>query len=151
MSDASISFTDGTGAATLVCDYPGTPAARFTNWVPKTMPYGDSVPRLSDHAIIFVEEGTDYGASFTFEGIPVKSLASGANMVAVADRLIAWLTKGGTCSITTGGPASVTYASCGLWPSAAPSLQLSDKANLLYSLSLQVVNRSAARMDCVYA
>lgn len=150
MSDASITFNDGS-SATLVCDYPGTAAARFSNWTPMTRPAGDSVNRLSDAAIVMFVERTDYGASFTFEGIPVKSLATSANMVAVADRLIAWLMQGGTCSITTGGPASVTYASCGLWPGSSPSLQLTDKANLLYSLSLQVVNRSATRMDCVYA
>lgn len=151
MSDASIAFTDGTGTATLVCDYPGTPAARFASWVPMTRPVGDSVNRLSDAAVVMFVERTDFGASFTFENLPVKSLATGANMVAVADRLIAWLLQGGTCAVTTGGPASVMYGSCGLWPGASPALQLSDKANLLYTLTLQLVNRAAARMDAVYA
>lgn len=148
---ASITFTDGTGAATLMNDYPA-PADRFSGWTPMTRPVGDAVTRLGDGALVMFVERTDYGASFSLEGIPVKASSGGTNLVAVADRLVAWLLQGGTCSVTTNDSLGSTYATCGLWPGSTPTLQLSDKRNLLYTLSLQLVNRagSPVRMDAVY-
>ena len=148
---ASIAFTDGIGAATLVNNFPA-PGDRFANWTPITRPYGDSVSRLSDGAITMFVTRTDYGASFDLVGIPVKAQTGGTNLVAVADRLIAWLMQGGTCSVTTGDSLSSVYPTCGLWPGSTPTLRLTNTKTLEYTLSLQLLNLagSPVRMDCAY-
>lgn len=148
---ASIAFTDTIGAATLTNDYPA-PADRFGNWTPITRHYGDSVPTLAAGAIVMVRYRTDYGASFELAGIPVKASSGGANLVAIADRLIGHLQNGGTCSVTTNDSLSSVYATCGLYPGTTPSLTLSDRRLLLWTLSLQLINLagSPVRMDAVY-
>lgn len=77
---------------------------------------------------------------------------SGVNLVAIADRLVAHLLGGGTCSVATEDALGSTYATCGLWPGTMPSVRLTDRRTLLYALSLQLVNLagSPVRMDCVY-
>lgn len=148
---ASIAFTDGTGAATLTNDYPA-PADRFGNWVPMTRPMGDSANTLATGALVMVRYRTDYGASFELAGIPVKASSGGANLVAIADRLVAWLLQGGTCAVTTNDSLGSAYPTCGLWPGSTPSLTLSDRRNLLYTLSLQLINLAASpvAMNAVY-
>ena len=76
----------------------------------------------------------------------------GANQVAIAARLIAWLKQGGTCAVTTNDALGSSYPTCGLWPGSSPTLQLSDKRNLLYTLSLQLINLAASpvAMNAVY-
>lgn len=140
-------------AASLHCDYPGTVASRFSGWTPTTRPVGDSVNRLSDGGIVMFKERTDYGASFTLEGIPVKALTDSVNRVAIADRLIAHLLSGGTCLVQTDDVNQAIYKTCGLWPGSSPSLTLTDRSNLLYSLSLQLVNLASTpvAMTAVYA
>lgn len=149
---ASISFTDSVGAATLTNDYPA-PADRFGNWTPMTRPVGDSVTTLASGALVMVRHRTDYGAAFELAGIPVKASSGGANLVAIADRLVAHLLSGGTCSVATGDAGSHTYATCGLWPGSTPSLTLSDRTNLLWTFSVQVLNLagSPVQMVAVYA
>ena len=148
----TLTFTDATGAATLTNDWP-VPADRFSGWTPTPNPVGDGVNTLATGALIFFEQRTDYGASFDLENIPVKGRTAGTNYVAIAARLIAHLKRGGTCTVNTGDASSRSYATCGLWPGASPSLTMTDRKNLLYKLSLQVLNLAASpvAMDCVYA
>jgi hypothetical protein len=149
---ASIAFTDSVGAATLVNNFPGTRAERFTSWTPMTRPIGDGATTLATGSLTFFEQRTDFGASFDLVGIPVKAASGGTNLVAIADRLIAHLMRGGTCNVTTGDSLASVYATCGLWPGSSPSLSQSDKTFLEYTLSLQLLNVavSPVRMDCVY-
>lgn len=148
---AQIQFTDGVGAATLRNNFP-VPADRFSNWTPITRPYGDSSNRLSDGLTVMFKYRDDFGASFELAGIPVKAISGGTNMVAIADRLIAWLLGGGTCSVQCEDTPTSVYATCGLYPGTTPSLKMSNRQTLEYTLSLQVLNvaGSPVRMDCVY-
>lgn len=150
---ATITFTDSIGAATLQNDYPGTPASRFSNWTPSTKPYGDSVNTLATGATVMFRHRTDYGASFDLADIPVKAQADGVNYVAIADRLIAHLMSGGTVSVQTDDAGTRLYPTCGLAPGSTPTLRLTDRRNLLYTLSLSLINLAASpvRMDAVYA
>ncbi len=147
-----ITFTDTIGAATLLNAYPA-PASRFSSWTPMTRPFGDKVSRLSDGAITMFRYRTDYGASFELPGIPVKHPVTSVNYVAVADRLIAHLLNGGTCSVTVGDTPGSVYATCGLWPDASPELRMTDRQLFEWTLSCQLINLEAspAQMNAVYA
>ena len=147
----SIMFTDGIGAATLTNGKP-TPADRFTGWVTKSLPVGDSANRQSDGALTRLRYRTDYGASFSLTMIPVAT-TGGQRLVDIADRLIFWLLNGGTCTVNTGDAESNSYATCGLMPGTTPTLALSDKRNLEYTLTLDLINLagSPVRMVCHYA
>lgn len=147
----SIQFTDGIGAATLNNGKP-SPGDRFSGWAPKTLPYGESVNRQSDHALMLFKLGTQYGCTFALTQIPVAT-TGGQRLVDLADRLIAWLLSGGTCTVNTGDVESNSYATCGLMPGTTPELALSDKVNLEYTLTLALINLagSPVRMVCHYA
>lgn len=146
----SITFTDGVGAATLTNGKP-TPGDRLSSFVPLTKPVGDSVSRQSDGAISMFVFRTDYGASFTLTQIPVAT-TGGVRLVDIAARLIAWLMLGGTCVVNTGDVGSASYATCGLMPGTTPTLQLADRVNLEYTLSLSLINLAASpvAMVCHY-
>lgn len=146
----SITFTDGIGAATLTNGKP-SPGDRFSNWIQSTKPIGDSAPRQSDGRLSMFVFRTDYGASFELTQIPVAT-TGGVRLVDIAARLVAWLLSGGTCAVNTGDVASAAYATCGLAPGTTPSLTLSDKRNLEYSLSLSLINvaGSPVAMSCNY-
>lgn len=148
---SSITFTDSVGAATLVNNFP-VPADRFSNWTPTTRPVGDTAITRAAGATVFFEERTDYGASFDLVGIPTSSIAGGVNRVAIADRLIAHLMRGGTCAVNTGDTLASAYATCGLWPGSSPSLRMTNPKTLEYSLSVQLLNLavSPVQMVCVY-
>lgn len=146
----SITFTDGIGAATLTNGKP-TPGDRFGNWVPSTMPIGESAVRQSDGATTMFVFRTDYGASFELSQIPVAT-TGGVRLVDIADRLIAWLLSGGTCAVNTGDVGSSAYATCGLKPGTTPTLTFSDRKNLEYTLTLSLINLagSPVAMLCHY-
>ena len=146
---AKILFTDAVGAATLQNNFYGTAAGRFANWTPMKRPVGDSVPRQSDGAISFFKFRTDYGASFEFTHIPIKSQTGAVNYVTIADRLISWLMEGGQCAVYTEDTLASTYLTCGLAPGTTPSLKLVDRANLEYSLSLQLLNLAVSPVQMI--
>lgn len=68
-----------------------------------------------------------------------------------ADRLVEWLLSGGTCQVDTGDYDGNSYATCSLMPGMSPSLVLTDKKLLEYTLSLPLINLAGARMRCHYA
>lgn len=147
----SITFTDAVGAATLTNGkvFPGD---RFGGWEPHTIPIGTAVARQSDGAISMFVFRTDYGASFELRAIPSRTTA-GVSQNQIADRLVAWLLQGGTCSIATGDAEANVYPTCGLKTGSSPTCRLSDPPNLEYTLALEVVNLAATprQMVCRYA
>ena len=148
----SITFTDTFGAATLTNQKP-FPADRFGGWEPHTIPIGTAVARQSDGAISMFVFRTDYGASFELRAIPSFKPAGQSSMNQIADRLVAHLMKGGTCSIATGDAESNVYATCGLLSGSTPTCRLSDPQMLEYTLTLEVINLAASpvQMVCRYA
>lgn len=145
---AYITFTDGTGAATLdngLRLVGGGVGSRFSGWVPTTIPVGATATALGTGARTMFRFRTDYGATFELRNIPVAS-------VAIADRLRAHLLQGGTCAVYTEDAAARTYATCGLAPEATPELSQSDGGLFLYTLSLALINLAtpAVAMRCEY-
>ena len=95
----------------------------------------------------------DYGAVFQLPGISAhKDATTGLFMHEVADRLIKHLQEGGTCTVLTEDNAANTYTPCGLMPGTTPTLELTDRALLEYTLSLAVINLAVvpARMTARY-
>ena len=146
----SITFTDGVGAATLT-NGKTTPGDRLSGWTPHTKPIGESAARQSDGALSMFLFRTDYGASFSLTQIPVAA-SGGVRLVDVAARLVAWLLQGGQCAVNTGDVESNSYATCGLMAGTTPSLSLTDKVNLEYTLSLSLINLAVSpiAMVCHY-
>lgn len=146
----SLVFTDSGGAATLVNGKP-VPGDRFSNWVTETRPIGSTAARQSDGAISMFVVRTEYGASFELAAIPSLKVA-GVAQSDLADRLIAWLMQGGTCTVNTGDADANVYTSVGLKPGSTPSLRLTDRQMMEYTLSLSVIALGASSaMLCRYS
>lgn len=101
---------------------------------------------------VFNDSATPALTEVSSAGTAGSPPTSGVNLVAIADRLIAHLLNGGTCSVATEDSLARTYATCGLAPGSEPTLRLTDAKHLEYTLSLQLINLagSPVRMDCVY-
>lgn len=95
---------------------------------------------------------TDYGARFELPHISSRR-SGGVAPVDLADRLINHLLNGGTCSVITGDVLSSTYATCGLKPGTTPTLQLTNRRAIEYTLALHLINLagSPSQMVCRYA
>lgn len=144
----TITFTDATGAATLKNGKP-FPADRFANWIPLTRPYGQTVHRQSDKTPTFFQLGTQYGASFDLPLIPQRT-SSAVRLLTIADRFVAHLLAGGSCTVNTGDSNSASYSGCYLMPGTEPSLVCTDNNQLEYTLSVALFNPAGTRMVCHY-
>lgn len=144
----TITFTDATGAATLKNGKP-SPADRFTNWTPITRPYGQTVHRQSDRTPTFFQLGTQYGASFELRLIPQRTV-SGSRLLTIADRFIAHLVAGGSCTVNTGDVNTASYSGCYLMPGTEPTLNCADNNQLEYTLTVVLFNPAGTRMVCHY-
>ncbi len=97
---ATITFTDGTGAATLDNSTTGISTgvgSRFADWTPFQRPIGPRVPALGTGRPYQFRFRTDYGASFTMTDIPNTSMAT---ML----RCQEWLLRGEAVTVNTGVP-----------------------------------------------
>lgn len=148
---AAISTGDTASAPLYLWNGKPTPGDRLANWTPLTTPIGDTATRMSDGALSMFAYRTDYGASFELPQIPVAKIG-GERLADYADRLVMWLKQGGTCILLTGDVEQNGYSPVGLMPGAAPSLALTDKVNLEYTLRVALVNLAASpvRMVCHY-
>lgn len=145
---ASITFTDGTGTATLdngLTASAGGVGSRFAEWVPFTRRVGERATALGTGASYAFTFRIDYGASFTMRDLPNTAQS-------VALRLVRHLEGGGVCTVTTDDAAARTYANCSIDPEGgSPSLAFQDAQYLTYSLSVTLVNLSGADMLCQYS
>lgn len=143
---ASITFTDGTGTATLdngLTSGGSAPGSRFASWVPFTRRVGERATALGTGASYSFTFRIDYGATFQMRDLPNTTQAT-------AMRLIRHLQGGGTCTVTTGDAASRTYNNCGIDPEGQVSLEFQDAMFLTYTMSLALINLSSADMLCQY-
>jgi hypothetical protein len=138
---AGISFTDGTGAATLTNGL-AAPQDRFSNWVPDVVPVGEHKDTLADGITHEFTFRTDYTASLDLTKIPASSQAT---ML----RLKAHLLAGNTVTVTTADTSSHVYTAR-LAPGTVPEIVFSDPARLRYTFRVTFKNTSAAAMLCTY-
>lgn len=143
---ASITFTDGSGTATLDNGLTSSAAgvgSRFANWTPFTRRVGERATALATGASYSFTFRIDYGASFEMRDIPNTNQA-------VALRLIRHLQGGGTCTVTTGDTASRTYSQASLDPEGDVTLAFQDPQFLTYSMTFSLINLAGADMLCTY-
>jgi hypothetical protein len=134
-----ITFTDAIGLATLYNGAP-FPGDRFAGWTQSSIPVGDSAPRMSDGKITMFRVRSDYSVALSLPGILSRRNAAGVAPLDLAERLIYHLLNGGTCIVSTGDYQGNYYATCGLRPGSRPSLQLTHRKALDYTLSLELLN-----------
>jgi hypothetical protein len=137
----SLQWTDASGAATLTNGKPA-PGDRFTAWTPFTAPIGPRYAALGTGVLFSWAHRIDYGASFQLVEIPRTSLD-------LVMRLVRHLIAGGVVTVNTGDSAARVY-SAGLRPETEPRLERSDRQNIEYTLSLELINRTGADMLCTY-
>ena len=143
---ASITFTDtlGTCVFTNTLDtVAGGVGSRFADWTPYQRPIGAAAVSLGTGARSMFTFRTDYGASFRITEIPSTSLGQ-------ALRLQAHLESGGTVSVDTDDAYGRVYTSCCLAPDAGVAIELVDKTELVYAMSLTLINLNASAMLCDY-
>ena len=138
---AGITFTDGTGAATLSNGL-AAPADRFSNWVPGVDPVGVHKPTLADGITHEFTFRTDYTVSLDLTKIPASSQS-------VMLRLKLHLLAGNTVTVTTADTASHSYTAR-LAPGTVPEIIFSEPARLRYTFRVTLKNTSAAAMLCTY-
>lgn len=134
----SIDWTDETGAASLT-NGKSRPGDRFSNWNPRSVPFGVSVNTLAGDLIVF-EDREDHSASFEIPGIPYASLD-------LMLRLQNHLEGGGTVQVTTGDSASRVYPTCSLAPGADVSIDLTDKVTVEYTVAFNLLNVAGSRVQ----
>lgn len=140
---ASISWTDGTGAATLTNGLPA-PASRFRGWTPAPEVVGDLDEALGTGTLYAFTFRSDYQARFRLERIPNASQA-------LLERLLRHLKGAGTVSVTTDDAASRTYATCQMVKDAPPELAFDARTRTwALTLTLRNVAGSPAPMLCIY-
>lgn len=139
----SITFTDGSGAATLQPSGPAS-VSRFNNWTPDPDTIGERAFALGDGRLYQFIHRTDYIASFDMPRIPVADEA-------ILQRFLLWAKAGGLFTVNTTDSASNSYSDCQLAPETQPALTL-DREMLEYTLSLTIVHVAAVPtpLRCVY-
>jgi hypothetical protein len=148
MAGAHINFTDGIGSAQLdngMTAVAGGYGSQFVGWMSESKPVGPIKAALGTGAAAAFIFRTDYLATFELQEIP------NAN-VAILDRLMAWLSAGGTVSVTCGDSTSAVYATCCLAESTKPAKRMFDKQSITWALKLTLVNIavSPVPMTCIY-
>jgi hypothetical protein len=131
---ATITFTDGTGAVTLSNGKAG-PGSRFSQWTP-------SIDRIADrrfalgtgiaYEYLFRE---DFTASFQIEHLPLTQLAN-------VSRFMRWALQGNTFTVNTQDKTNKTYT-CRLRPETMPTLTMTDRVVLEYTLDLSVISAAS--------
>jgi hypothetical protein len=143
---ATITFTDGTGAATLQSPV-SAPGDRFGGWMPDVVEVGPRAYELGSGIAHQFTFRTDYVVRFELRYLTVDELT-------VAHRLIRHLTggdsgTGGTCVINTDDASSRSYT-CRLREGTVPALQLADARLMEWTLTLELKNTTAAPLICDY-
>lgn len=136
MANPSIVFDDGTGATTLTSVTP-----RFQNWMPDTAPIGPQETALGTGVQYQWVYRTDFAATFEMPYIPASSLPD-------LQRLKVWLLSGGTITVNTADVSANSYT-VSMKPGTPPSWKLDQKL-LEYTLSIAVINVTAAPLTCQY-
>lgn len=138
-----IDFTDESGNA-QVTNGLTLPGRRFSNWTPDTVRIADRRTALGSGITYEYLYRQDYVASFQIENIPVTDLPT-------VIRFKNWAMKGCEFYVYTEDTQNRFYL-CRLRPDTEPTLEMSDRTTLEYTLSMEVM--SAAQppelLHCTY-
>jgi hypothetical protein len=138
MPAAKIDFTDATGAATLTSSL-AFPADRFQGWTTIPRLKAEEAESLTGALHVYEFEAL-YDAAFRIEGI------SQANYP-IAVRLVRHLLRGNTCAVTTYDASSNVYATCQMVKGAPPTLEMPDRRDREWTLTLTLRNAAATPVE----
>jgi hypothetical protein len=138
-----IDFTDTTGNA-QVTNGLTLPGRRFTNWTPDTLRISDRRTALGSGVTYEYVYRQDYVASFQIEHIPVTSLPT-------VIRWKNWALQGCEFLVYTEDTQNRFYI-CRLVPDTTPTIEMSDREALEYTLSLEVMSADLppVLLECTY-
>jgi hypothetical protein len=138
-----IDFTDETGN-TQVTNGLTLPGRRFTSWTPDTIRIADRRTALGSGITYEYLYRQDYAASFQIEHIPVTALPT-------VIRWKNWAMKGCEFWVYTEDTQSRFYL-CRLRQDTTPTIEMSDREALEYTLSLEVVSAVSPPelLECTY-
>jgi hypothetical protein len=136
-----IYFVDSIGPV-LLSNEKAFPADRFSGWTPNQIPFGESAQRMSDRKTFMFKTSEEFSVSLQLSGIPSKSsfISGTYTPLDLANRFIYHVTNGGVCLVRTGDAIGSSYSPCAIYPDSKPSIQLTDKRLLEYTLSAQLIN-----------
>jgi hypothetical protein len=143
---ASITFTDGTGTATLNSGWP-SPANRFRSYTPDVAPKQDVAHGLGTGRRYAWDYAADiYTATLELPGIVRTDLD-------IALRLKAHLLSGGLVTLTTNDASSNVYTNVGLAEGSEVTIELEDRAMIEYTFKATFVSQAATpvMLLCEYA
>lgn len=145
---AYITYVDTIGAAQLdnglisaIVGGSGA-ASRFGAWAPMVKHIGPMRSSLLGIPYRYAF-ATLHGARFEYAEIP-------ANRQTHVERVMAHLLKGGTIHLYTEDAAARVHSPCYLWPDSEPSFEMTNRREMLYTLSLSVFRSDGQQMLCQY-
>jgi hypothetical protein len=140
---ATITFTDGAGAATFSNGTTG-PMSRFTEWTPDVSRISDSAVALGSGITYEYLFRQDYGARFRLEHIPLAQISN-------YHRFKRHALSGATFTVNTQDKSNRSYL-CRIAPGADLELEMEDRVLLEYSLEVAVISAEVtpAPMLCEY-
>jgi len=137
---AGITFTDGTGTATLESPRP-SPADRFWEFVPDYVPIGPRKTTLGDraqHVFLFRE---DYTAKFAIRHL------TGSAALAIALRLKRHLIGGGSVTVTTDDVDDNEYAGLTLRQDTTPEIANEDELRVHFAFRCELASDTPILVD----
>jgi hypothetical protein len=137
-------FTDSAGNA-QVTNGLTLEGRRFANWVPTVVRVSDRRTVLGTGKTYEYVYRTDYVASFQIEHLKATDMAT----------VMRWkihAMKGCEFVVATEDDASRTYT-CWLRPDTEPTIELTDRTNIEYTLSVEVMSADTPTvpLECVYS
>lgn len=140
---ANITFTDGTGAATLTAI---GAVGRFSNWTPDPTPIQDEAERLGSGVIDTFEFRVAQRVTFTIT-VPNTDMA-------VLNRYVLHLRRGGICTVNTTDAGTRSYADMGLVAGSVPQIVRAHAQFLDYDLTVSLEYKGASvpagGLVCIY-
>jgi hypothetical protein len=131
-------------AGTITGVWAGTPADRLMSFEPDVRVVGQRRTLLASGAPRVWAYRTDFVASFELRDIPNTTMEA-------ALAVLAHIASGGTFTVHTDDAAARSYPNCVLAPDAdPPSLKLSDKQALRYSVAVTALNLDGAPLVAIY-
>jgi hypothetical protein len=139
-----IDFTDSAGNA-QVTNGLTLEGRRFSNWVPDVIRVGDRRTVLGTGRMYEYLYRQDYVASFQIEHLPASAMAT-------VMRWKAYAMKGCEFVVATEDAGSRLYT-CWLRPDTEPTIELTDRVNIEYTLTVQVMSADtpAVPLECLYS
>lgn len=145
-----VRFNDGTGERQMSNGQPSELGRRFAGWTPSVRIVRDVATSIGTQRPSVWELGAAQRVTFTIPLIPQRPVA-GNDLIETANRLSAFLARGGTVTVGTEDDINRTYATCWLPADVSPPvLELEDDGLLTYRMTLTLEQEAGLPFICRY-